>query len=142
MLTKDNESQFRESMESFMKFFNKQVTEFDIGVWWSALKRFDMLDIRRAMAEYSSTTTSHMTPKPAAVKALIRAPEDKREHEPHQLQARPEIETIIQNNGLRRRAGEDEPAYRNRMRAYIREKAGGGFLPDRIMKDELMDALE
>lgn len=141
MLTRDSEPQFRESLESFMRFFNKQCSDFDVGVWWSALKRFDLMQIRIAFADYAKNTTSHMTPKPAAIRALIAEPREQEIKQAPSIEPRPEILAIMQRDGLSIQAGESSAAFRNRMRSYIRNKIGGNFLPDHLMRDEDADEL-
>lgn len=141
MIERDK-SDFAEALAEFLGFFGKRTTDFDVGAWYGALKRFELNAIRRAFKNHAEQTADYRAPKPAMIAGMLRETAEKtaRPTPAEYMQARPEIEAIIERDGLRRRKDESGPEYRNRMRAYMRGKLGMGVakigLPAGLMDDE------
>ncbi|MCP5015155.1 MAG: hypothetical protein GY938_07705, partial [Ketobacter sp.] len=60
--------QFSELLTDVMAFYGKDTSEFAVQVWWSAVKRFELPEIRRALSIHAQDPdTGQFPPKPADV---------------------------------------------------------------------------
>jgi hypothetical protein len=63
---------FHEGMVGVMSFYNKDVSQFSLDVWWNALKQYDLLAIQQAFNRHLMNPDSgQFQPKPADIVRML-----------------------------------------------------------------------
>jgi hypothetical protein len=71
-MRKGEEEKFRALLAGVYSFYGRDLSEFSLGVWWEALRQFDLTAVRTAFGRHArNPDTGQFVPRPADVVRML-----------------------------------------------------------------------